>query len=516
MKNILISLSLISLLLMACSPDKASLRQKYLGNINTDNRFDNAVAEMPNMTVGDTFVMAGKMINGKDGFYTAEVVKINEDKSFVFEITDKKGEHYLAFFDGKYQLNKFLNMNNSVEEIIPLPPENILDFPLYVGKKWKVRVGAVHKSKGIGFYRMNRVSPTVYAFPVIGHYPTMWSVTHGYVEMNSYDFEYTVDRFETVTTKAGSFKAFKIIRAESYAASGVLFDGKEEYWYSPELKSIIKSNPSWRKGWELTEYKIASLRKTDIDEIPVFKSASRESDLAVVIGIEKYQNIPKSEFSKSDADIVSDYLKALGFKEENMQFITDDKATCSSIEKIIEAWLPNRVKKDSMVFVYYSGHGAPNTATGESFLVPYDGDPNYIEKTGYPLKRLYAELGKLDSTNVVVVLDSCFSGAGGRSVLARGARPLVMMIQDYDIPDNVVVLAASKGNQISSASPDKGHGILTYYFLKALKEGKNTLEEIYTYLRPLVQEEAKQLNVVQSPCVEPDNRVNRNIFLITQ
>ena len=245
--------------------------------------------------------------------------------------------------------------------------------------------------------------------------------------------------------------------------------------------------------------------KTDIDK-PVFslwEIIMDEKDLAVVIGIEKYQSLPKSDYSKNDAGIVKDYIKALGFQERNIEFITDEKATKSGIAKSIEAWLPNRAKKDSRVFIYYSGHGAPNPSTGEAFIVPYDGDPNYLEDTGYPLKRLYDKLGKLQVAEVIVLLDSCFSGAGGRSVLAKGARPLVMMAATGSLSSNMAVMTATQGNQISTSSPDKGHGVFTYYFLKAIKEGKKNLAEIYETIKPQVEDEAKQLNVQQSPSLNP-------------
>ena len=242
----------------------------------------------------------------------------------------------------------------------------------------------------------------------------------------------------------------------------------------------------------------------DIHNIPDFKASLQPNDLAIIIGIEGYQNIPKSDFSKSDAGIVKDYLKALGFAERNIELITDERATFSGITKSIEAWLPNRVKPDSRVFVYYSGHGAPDPQTGEAYLVPYDGDPNYLSVTGYPLKRLYDNLGKLQVAEVIVVLDSCFSGAGGRSVLAKGARPLVMMTTSIALPQNMAVLSATQGSQISTSSSEKGHGVFTYYFLKALKDGKKTVAEIYEYIKPQVEDEAKQLNVQQSPSISPD------------
>jgi len=255
---------------------------------------------------------------------------------------------------------------------------------------------------------------------------------------------------------------------------------------------------------------------TDLDK-PVF--GPREiimdaSDLAVVIGIEKYQSLPKSDYSKNDAGIVKNYITALGFQERNIEFITDERATKSSIAKSIEAWLPNRVKKDSRVFIYYSGHGAPNPSTGEAFIVPYDGDPNYLDVTGYALKRLYEKLGRLQASEVIVVLDSCFSGAGGRSVLAKGARPLVMTSQSAVLPQNMVVLSATQGSQISTSSQEKGHGIFTYYFLKALKNGKKSVAEIYEHIKPYVEDDAKSINVQQSPSINPDLDRLRGRFLL--
>ena len=104
----------------------------------------------------------------------------------------------------------------------------------------------------------------------------------------------------------------------------------------------------------------------------------------------------------------------------------------------------------------------------------------------------------------MVLLDSCFSGSGGRSVLAKGARPLVMIPGATVLPSNMAVLTATQGSQISTSSPEKEHGVFTYYFLKAIKDGKKDLSEIYEYIKPLIEDEAKSLNVSQSPSITPE------------
>jgi len=235
-----------------------------------------------------------------------------------------------------------------------------------------------------------------------------------------------------------------------------------------DLASVVKAAVEDATKQQKKDIKKDSSVQSDIDK-PTFNISEKiigENDLAVIIGIEGYSSLPKSDYSYDDARLVRDYVRALGFKDRNIELITDEKATLSGITKTVDVWLRNKARENSRIFVYYSGHGAPDPATGEAYLVPYDGDPNYLSVTGYSLKRLYENLGRLPAVEKTVVLDACFSGAGGRSVLAKGARPLVMMASNITLPNNMVVLSATQGSQISTSSPEKGHGVFTYYFLK--------------------------------------------------
>jgi hypothetical protein len=227
-------------------------------------------------------------------------------------------------------------------------------------------------------------------------------------------------------------------------------------------------------------------------------------DAAVVIGVEKYRGLPAAEYAAGDARLVKDYLLALGFKERNIQLLVDEDATQSAIRKFVGTWLPNRAKAGGRVVVYYSGHGSPDPATGAAYIVPHDGDPNYLADTGYALGDLYAKLGALPSGEVAVLLDACFSGAGGRSVLAKGARPMVVTQEQAVLAPKLVVLAAARGAQISTSSSEAGHGLFTYHLLKALKDGKKDIVEIYRHIQPLVEDGAKALNVEQTPSLTPD------------
>lgn len=253
-----------------------------------------------------------------------------------------------------------------------------------------------------------------------------------------------------------------------------------------------------------------SLPKSDVDDLPAIKTKINKNAYAIVIGIEQYrQKLPKADYAVADAKVVSQYLiKVMGYPEENIVTLTNENATKSDFEKYFEKWISNNAAKDSSIFIYYSGHGAPNTKTGDAYLVPYDGDPSFIEQTGYPLRKLYGVLNKLPAKEIIVALDSCFSGAGGRSVIAKGARPLVMNLQNNMVMSgNMTVLSASSGDQTSSTYDEKGHGLFTYFLLKGMKnekcfspDGSIRMNDLFGYIKPQVERIArKQYNNEQTP-----------------
>jgi hypothetical protein len=253
-----------------------------------------------------------------------------------------------------------------------------------------------------------------------------------------------------------------------------------------------------------------SAPQSDVDRVTITRPSAKKNAYAVVVGIESYRdNLPKADFAANDAKLMGEYLtKVLGYPEENVVVRLNANATRNDLEKYVESWLPNHVEKDGSVFIYFSGHGAPNPKTGESYLVPYDGDPTFIDKTGYPLSRLYQHLADLPAKEVVVVLDSCFSGAGGRSVIAQGMRPIVTELKSPLLAKGkTIVLSASTGQQVSSTYGAKFHGLLTYFFLKGLqgegdtnKDGSIELKELFDYLSPQVARVARrEFNNEQTP-----------------
>lgn len=79
--------------------------------------------------------------------------------------------------------------------------------------------------------------------------------------MNHYDGMFAVQAYEDVTTKAGTFKAFKIVRDWNIRPidnRGRGFSWTTTEWYAPDAKWVVKwttTNPN-QKDWELVSYTV--------------------------------------------------------------------------------------------------------------------------------------------------------------------------------------------------------------------------------------------------------------------
>jgi hypothetical protein len=124
----------------------------------------------------------------------------------------------------------------------------------------------------------------------------------------------------------------------------------------------------------------------DVDKNIPQTSVSNPDAIAVVIGNQQYQQagVPSVDFAVRDATVVKQYLiDTLGYKEGNILFQLN--ATKARFEAIFgtasehRGQLYNYVKSDkSDVFIYYSGHGAPDPESQISNYAVLGGQRNHL------------------------------------------------------------------------------------------------------------------------------------------
>ena len=243
---------------------------------------------------------------------------------------------------------------------------------------------------------------------------------------------------------------------------------------------------------------------------PGLVSASPQpASFALIIGIEKYRDVTPATGARRDAERFAEMARTtLGVPDDHVRLLLDDRATKTDIAKQVR-WLTTNVPPGGRIYLYFSGHGAPDPTSGVSYLVPYDGDPQYLGESAIKMTQILGDLEKTRAKDVLAIADSCFSGAGGRSVLAPGTRPLVR-VEPVKTTARVALLSASSGAEISGPTPDGKGGLFSKYLMDALGSGQAdmngdsqiSLKELEEWIKPRVSREARKANRQQTPNVQ--------------
>ena len=273
----------------------------------------------------------------------------------------------------------------------------------------------------------------------------------------------------------------------------------------------VNNNVAETKLTIIREEFISEQTLVDVDMPPKTRMNNPDA-LAVVIGVESYQYVPDAAYAYNDAEVFREYLaETMGMKRQRIKLATNSKATQAEFIKLLgpNGWLARNITKGkSDVVVYFSGHGIASPDAKSSGLLPHDVDPNY--SVGVQTTQLYQDLAEMGAKSVTVFLDACFTGQTRNSeMLIANARPIVIKPLAAAVPNNVTVISAASGSQISGALEEKEHGLFTYYLLKGLggdadanKDKSINISELKLFVSAKVQEQAALNGREQTPEIQ--------------
>jgi hypothetical protein len=177
----------------------------------------------PGWNVGDKWTYK----SARGGLGIRQVLDIKEDL-FIIKMSESQN---LRAYDKKTMNLKFLVEKSGKQVLASNSFRKVLDFPIFVGKKWKDTV------------------------------PGIRTATKREV---AFENEFQIEGVEEVTTPAGTFKAFKIYQKQTIMTPPVS-NGWARYWYSPIAKNIVKTEVekssywagvTWPQDTELISYEL--------------------------------------------------------------------------------------------------------------------------------------------------------------------------------------------------------------------------------------------------------------------
>lgn len=246
---------------------------------------------------------------------------------------------------------------------------------------------------------------------------------------------------------------------------------------------------------------IVSEQKAFKDDIPnllahTAPSAIDKSKWLFIIGIENYSQTDNISFSKRSAELFKQVAKrTLGIQERNVYTLIDNRATSASIKDRMRLMLRN-VKKGDKIYFYYSGHGIPVLPTREPYILPSDKIPDFVsDDKFFRVKNIYKQLSDSRASQVIVFMDSCFTGqTDGKSVFgtAKASSRLSPKSVSFN-KDKMAIITAGTNNQYSNVYLKKGNRLFSYYLMKSLLKHRNNIDMLYKDVSVNVEESSRKM-----------------------
>ncbi|MBI5195538.1 MAG: caspase family protein [Nitrospirae bacterium] len=281
--------------------------------------------------------------------------------------------------------------------------------------------------------------------------------------------------------------------------------------------------------WDLEKFGILRLTLSQMDQkinklsdissqIPVstlWRAPRITRVLSVGVGNFRDASIPQVENAASDARYFSSFAQSVGIPQENITSLSNEQATRSDITDAILKLKMATTESSETAILYFSGHGAPVVKDGnviDAALVPYDARESSLEFTGIRLSTLKEMLSNTRG-NWIVILDACFTGKEGRSLMAKNIKGITIVPKGFkavqDTGENSWWVTATSSDNFANDFSKEKRGLFTYYFVKALagekgvdanKDGLISLKEAFDWTRAEVRDvSAKSLGRPQIP-----------------
>ena len=233
--------------------------------------------------------------------------------------------------------------------------------------------------------------------------------------------------------------------------------------------------------------------------LSIASAAAAERRVALVIGNNDYQNVPKLEKAVNDAKAVSQSLDKIGFEVMYLPNAGQKKMNQAVNE------FAQRISGGGIGVFFFAGHGLQ--INNQNFLLPIDIDapkgPNDVDDQAISLVRLQDKLADAKAKFSLLVIDACRDNPlpkkAGRSL--GGSLGLAQPAS----PNGQIVLFSAGANQQAldklSDTDSNPNGLFTREFLPMISTPGVSAADALKKVRSSVSSKARSIGHDQNPAL---------------
>jgi hypothetical protein len=257
---------------------------------------------------------------------------------------------------------------------------------------------------------------------------------------------------------------------------------------SKTFKAMMAQTPSATSGPLLADASIgaapANVKMRSVEKpnplrasMSTLQEQSAGSYHALIIGNSLYQLMEPLDTPANDAKTIAALLKQrYGFKVKLMLDATREQIMTALHDETLKL-----TPQDSLL-IYYAGHGDIDESTGRAFWLGVEADRN--TRAGWlEADHIRAKIKEMSAKHVLLVADSCFSGAithPKTTTIGRGLNETRLRVQWNRRAR--MVLTSGEVTPVADSAGDSSHSVFARYFIQVLRQNDNIMSgEMLSY-----------------------------------
>ena len=192
---------------------------------------------------------------------------------------------------------------------------------------------------------------------------------------------------------------------------------------------------------------------------------------AICIGIDNYYNLKPLKYAQRDAEAMRDFClneakfeQVYFFAEEASPIIPDygpplrTEPNVGNLERFLEVRFNQEfLEAGDNLWFFFAGHGKRHQ--GRDYLMPIDGSPGNIKRTGLAIRDIADRLRRCGADNIIMVIDACRSEDdrdGGEGI-------------GVEKQQGIITLFSCSPQELSYEIDELQQGAFTYSLLQGLR-----------------------------------------------